>query len=398
MRQAMPAGKILAVMLVCFLLWTLLSARTLKRAADASPQGARRSVALVVLTPFEGLSRLLLLDRAAAGIQSLLGRDANRAGGSALAPLPPLPPAPTDLGPVGPDRPNRPGGDGNGDGRPNGQGPNGEGPKGEDPGHEGPPGNGGPKGEGEPPREGPSPEPDPEFPAETDATPPGPPLRRPTVARPLRVLVVGDSFGEEIGIGLSRLFDPSLIDLQPRALHSTGLARPDYFPWPAQMRDDVQQYRPDVVVVMLGANDSQPLRAPDGSLISLEDSARWKELYRDRVSLLIEEASRYGARVLWVGLPVMANSGYSAGIHRLNELYELEAAEHRRTVYLDTWDMFADPSGGYTPYLRDGRGNLIPIRDSDGVHLTSEGNGMLADAAIDVLRDTWKLAPSAVRD
>jgi hypothetical protein len=400
LRHAVPAGKILAAMLVCFLVWSLLAAKTLKRASEGSEFGARRSASLAVLGPLERLSDFLFADRLADALASALGRDVDGRGAAVVPPLPPLPD--TDPGPPLPHRTNRPhgdrgpGGQGQGD-RPKG---NGEG-KGDAKGDGKGPGKGPGRGEGDGKTRpggttGPRPEDAPDIP-EPPAQPTGPPLRKPTGARPLRVLVVGDSFAQEIQIGLSRFLDSNVVDLQQRGVHSTGLARPDYFNWHVQIRADAEQYRPDVVVVMLGANDPQPLRSWDASLVSEEDSAQWAPLYRQRVGQFMDEASEYGARVLWVGLPIMAISEYSASIERQNTLYEREAGDHRRVVYLDTWDLFSNKPGEYTPFLREGDGDLIPIRDGDGIHLTTEGNGILAEAAIDVLRETWKLPRTAIR-
>jgi len=46
----MPAGRIFVAMLVCLLFWGFLFAPTMKRAAEASPDGARRSAALAFLS------------------------------------------------------------------------------------------------------------------------------------------------------------------------------------------------------------------------------------------------------------------------------------------------------------------------------------------------------------
>ena len=43
-------------MLVCLLVWTLLFAPGTMRAAEASPDGTRRSRSLAILTPFVGLN------------------------------------------------------------------------------------------------------------------------------------------------------------------------------------------------------------------------------------------------------------------------------------------------------------------------------------------------------
>jgi hypothetical protein len=45
---------------------------------------------------------------------------------------------------------------------------------------------------------------------------------------------------------------------------STGLSRPDYYDWPAHLEQDMAAVDPRVVVLLVGANDDQPLRTPGG--------------------------------------------------------------------------------------------------------------------------------------
>ncbi|HLJ08358.1 MAG TPA: hypothetical protein VKX24_07455, partial [Acidimicrobiia bacterium] len=87
--------------------------------------------------------------------------------------------------------------------------------------------------------------------------------RHPTAADPLRVLVVGDSLGIDLGSVLVNDLDATgVVQATLDGQVSTGLTRPDYFDWPAELADDLPKYTPQVVVVMLGANDAQDLPGP----------------------------------------------------------------------------------------------------------------------------------------
>ncbi|HYY07076.1 MAG TPA: hypothetical protein VFA25_00585, partial [Actinomycetota bacterium] len=79
-RRLMPAGRVLIVVLVALLTWTCMYAPTLKRAAEASPLGVRRSVSLAVLTPIAAVSGWLRLDSIAETIERAVGRDPERGG------------------------------------------------------------------------------------------------------------------------------------------------------------------------------------------------------------------------------------------------------------------------------------------------------------------------------
>ncbi len=49
--RQVPAGKVLAVGLICFFVWLMLDARQLYNSALGSPIGVRRSVAISILRP-----------------------------------------------------------------------------------------------------------------------------------------------------------------------------------------------------------------------------------------------------------------------------------------------------------------------------------------------------------
>ena len=113
------------------------------------------------------------------------------------------------------------------------------------------------------------------------------PLRQPTAAEPLRLWVGGDSMAQDFGAAVERVassrgtFTPTL-DYRI----STGLTRPDYFNWPVHLRDDVLPTDPEVMVVMFGANDAQPLEV-DGTVRQVSDP-EWQAEYRRRVGTTMD--------------------------------------------------------------------------------------------------------------
>ncbi len=73
------------------------------------------------------------------------------------------------------------------------------------------------------------------------------PLREPTGQDPLRIAVVGDSLAAGVGYFAERVFRPFFVNVIKQGRISTGLSRPDYFDWQAQMRYIMQRgaSRPD---------------------------------------------------------------------------------------------------------------------------------------------------------
>ena len=213
----------------------------------------------------------------------------------------------------------------------------------------------------------------------------------------MRVLVVGDSIAGGFGTGLARVLGATgvaRVTVDGRA--ATGLARPDYFDWAAELADDVARYSPDVVVTMFGGNDAQSF-LDHGSAVSFGSPA-WLTAYRQRVDAIIAAAIDAGpAQLVWVGMPVMAPAGLSARMRVLDRLYaeevaNIEVAKVGRALFVDSWPLFTDSRGGYSAYLPDAAGRLELMRQTDGVHLSTAGADRLADAVVRAMGATWGLA------
>jgi hypothetical protein len=94
-RRAMPAGRAFIVIIVCLLVWTILYAPELRRAAAAGPVGTRRSISLALLAPIVWVSELVRLSDVTDAAARAAGRDPNSAIGGGDGGIDELPPAPT---------------------------------------------------------------------------------------------------------------------------------------------------------------------------------------------------------------------------------------------------------------------------------------------------------------
>ena len=88
----------------------------------------------------------------------------------------------------------------------------------------------------------------------------------PSSAAPAKVLIVGDSDAAAFAPFLQDQLDAtgvaaSTLDYKV----SSGLARPDFFDWPAHLATMLPAADPDIVVVTFGGNDAQGLSNADGS-------------------------------------------------------------------------------------------------------------------------------------
>jgi hypothetical protein len=331
-RHTMPAGRVLGVMLVCLLTWTVLYAPSLKRASEAQPLGVRRTVSLWVLRPLASISNVFQLTKITDAASRALGRDPAAAPGGQ---------GPDDLPTIDPDV---------------------------------------------------SVAPAPEGPVTTST-----PMRRPTPDNELRVVVVGDSLASGLGVYLEREFRPSLSRVSKQGRISTGLARLDYFDWLSAMEQIQRDFRPDLVVVMIGENDNQGLMTPGGRLETPIGTYEWPQGYQGRVDELTRIAVDGGSHVVWVGLPIVDQKDRWAVMRRQNQIFERVIRDTPNAVYVDTWDRFATPDGDYTPFYRhDGQVELI--RATDGLHFNPRGYELVAQAVAQAVVDGFALTPRAISD
>jgi hypothetical protein len=219
--------------------------------------------------------------------------------------------------------------------------------------------------------------------------PPWPPqIPPPTGRHPLTLLSIGDSIGEDLGFGIGDVFsqDPAVTVVQ-KALEDTGLARTDYYNWPATLNVDLRHYRPKIVVVMMGANDAQSLYE-NGSYFSFGTPTWWR-LYAARVALVMTEATDAGAHVMWVGLPPMGpGSTVPRGFPRqADSVFSAEAEAHEGVLYFDSTKVLSK-HGRFTLNLTIG-GNIEQVRSNDGVHLLPPGYDLLAGDLVQPMEQGW---------
>jgi hypothetical protein len=221
-------------------------------------------------------------------------------------------------------------------------------------------------------------------PATTTTVPP----RRPTASDPLRLWVAGDSMTEVAGGAIVDLAEATgAIDGQHDFRYSSGLTRPDYYDWYAAASAAIAERRPEVVVVMFGANDAQGIVTATGP--EPFGTEAWVAEYRARVAAMMDLLESDGRVVYWIGQPVMRSDSFSERMSVLDAVYADEAAGRERVRYVDSWSLFADASGGYAAYLPGADGTPVLVRQGDGIHLTRAGGERLARVVVDLVVDRF---------
>ena len=242
-----------------------------------------------------------------------------------------------------------------------------------------------------PDRPKPGPQPMPTGSPQPSTRPTPTPTETVSPANPLRVLVAGDSVSRELGQQLVKLAGPDpLVAASAEFRYSSGLTRPDYFDWRAWLRDAMSQGRPpQAVVVLFGANDAQGILTDSGA--ARFGSTDWIREYRSRVAAVMDELVRSGARVFWVGQPIMRPTSYDKRMQLLDEIYRSEAARHAGVSYIDTRVLFSDADGHYAARLPDGSGKEVLMRAPDGIHLSAAGGRRMASFVLQHIREQWEL-------
>lgn len=222
-----------------------------------------------------------------------------------------------------------------------------------------------------------------------------------------KIMVIGDFIAGGLAEGLTETFSQTA-DLQiiNRTNGSSGFVRQDYYNWSKELPAILAEQKPVVVVMMIGANDRQPLTQKSISVAA--DTDEWKKLYQSRVDEFLQVTAKSGVPVVWIGQPPYQSSALSQTMLSLNKIYKTATeqatykvtTEQTRTaedvtpqvVFADVWDGFVDDKGSFTQTGVDVNGQTVRLRGNDGINMTAAGKRKLAFYAEKPLRQLLKLS------
>jgi uncharacterized protein len=204
-------------------------------------------------------------------------------------------------------------------------------------------------------------------------------------AEPYKVLILGDSLA---ATGFGALLERKL-DAHPHVVcyrkgkSASGLARPDFFDWLEEGKNQVEFRQPDLLVVIMGGNDGQDItrrKNGDGKRVGWKHDD-WAAEYRARVDAFLAGVAAPGRKVLWLGLPHM-------GLRSLEQKLTLIRDVQQNAVealgdgarYLDTIPFVTTEEGAMLTEAKVGpRGKTQTIRAEDKIHFTMAGSEYFAD-------------------
>jgi hypothetical protein len=154
---------------------------------------------------------------------------------------------------------------------------------------------------------------------------------------------------------------------------ASGLARPDFHDWIAEVPSINADYDPDVYVVSIGTNDAQPLYSRRFKWIRKTDP-RWRELYAERIDALLDlmAGEDRRRRIIWIGpnaFPKKNSRQLGPVIDEL--LAERIAAFDGDAHYIALYDATSPKPGEFIETV-DVPGYKAPMRawSDDGIHLS----------------------------
>ena len=187
-----------------------------------------------------------------------------------------------------------------------------------------------------------------------------------------RLAVIGDSLAFDLVSALERAHseDPNLV-VSGFGVDASGFVRDDYYDWNERLRTLLSDNAFDIAVVVIGINDRQPI----GNDKPLTDE--WKAEYTARLERFLGQMRVANKPVIWVGLPPMSKSSYSAAMAQISSLQRL-AAFSGGAEFVDIYERFTGEDGGYSSYGPDLSGQNVQVRKSNGIHFTKAGADKLA--------------------
>lgn len=199
--------------------------------------------------------------------------------------------------------------------------------------------------------------------------------QKPNKENEKRVLIIGDFIASTIATELKKLVsDKTNIVIINNAIPASGLVRTDYYSWGNCLPKLINKNKPDAIVIMIGANDNQPITTSNGSLSTLQPE--WINIYKKRIIEIVELLHRTGKPWIWIGQPAFKKKRLTQQMQVFNELYK-KATEATGGYFVDIWDGFIDAQGQFSLVGYDLNQRTVRLRTDDGINFTAQGKQKL---------------------
>jgi hypothetical protein len=198
---------------------------------------------------------------------------------------------------------------------------------------------------------------------------------------PREVLLVGDSIMKSTGPALEQQLG-SGYRVHNEGVNGSGLLTPDVFDWPAQLPASLNQFSPDVVVMLfIGNYTSDPAQmwvGDDGRAVPDVYAPAFAREWGQQAERYVTRMISTGAEVVLVLPPPMITARVQRVTDRLRAEYQAVAARHPDVTLVDAATAVGGPDGEWIATRLTAAGIPAPVRVADTVHLADHGPALVA--------------------
>jgi len=195
--------------------------------------------------------------------------------------------------------------------------------------------------------------------------------------RPLRIGVLGDSFGEGVWAATNQYFHGNQdFAVYRLSKEGTGFTRYQSIDLFKDLKSRLEERPIDIALVDFGANDTQGIWLNGKGLDYM--SAAWKSAVDARVTTFVDYLHNKGVAVGWVGLPRMRKAAFDSDIQAMNGYYAgLMCKLH--VPFVNPVKVSEDSEHNFAKELIDPETHKTYLaRADDGIHMTFHGYEVIA--------------------
>jgi hypothetical protein len=215
--------------------------------------------------------------------------------------------------------------------------------------------------------------------------PPAAELPCPVAEQGRKVVFLGDSVMFDVAAGLEpalKLVPGTVVASRPWFAFGLDLSR-DTYDWRKEWPKILAEEQPDVVVVLAGYGDMWAKATAPAD--QRPETPEWRARYGKVVDDATHVLSAGGAKVVWIGLPWVADTNIyftdiRARVASANEVFRTAVAKLPGSAFVDAASILAGPDGGFALNVVEGT-TLVQLRKPDGLHLCPAGVERLVRAA-----------------
>ncbi len=205
----------------------------------------------------------------------------------------------------------------------------------------------------------------------------------PDFGKKIKVLIAGDSMVVD-GLGPSlqtMLKERDDLDVVRFGRSASGLSRPDFYNWNVNLQRLIIEHDPSLIVVSLGANDTQ-------DIVNIKrhgiDTQSWEKVYSIRAMNFLELAADDNRQVLWVSLPVMVKMPYANRTKLISKI-QAEVCTYFENATFVNIEHLLTQDGKFVGFIKGKDNKTIRLRAKDNIHVTRAGGNILAKYIIPYL-------------